>query len=62
MPQPAAIQIRLNTVTTALAATANSLKILADALDTPFLGAIVNTTQAVLKNIEVSLNLWETQI
>jgi hypothetical protein len=49
-------------VTTALAATANSLKILADTLDTPFLGAIVNTTQAVLKNIEVSLNLWETQI
>ncbi|KAJ7686626.1 P-loop containing nucleoside triphosphate hydrolase protein, partial [Mycena olivaceomarginata] len=44
--------IRLNTVTTALAATANSLKILADAFDTPFLGAIVNTTQVVLKNIQ----------
>jgi hypothetical protein len=57
MPQPAAIQIRQNMMTTALAATANSLKILADTLNTPFLGAIVNTTQAVLKNIEVSLNL-----
>ncbi|KAJ7358227.1 hypothetical protein DFH08DRAFT_802069 [Mycena albidolilacea] len=52
MPQPAAIQIQQNMMTTALAATANSLKILADTLNTPFLGAIGNTTQAVLKKIE----------
>jgi hypothetical protein len=56
MPQPAAIQIRQNMMTTALAATANSLKILANTLNTP-LGAIGNTIQAVLKNIEVSLYL-----
>ncbi|KAJ7897601.1 P-loop containing nucleoside triphosphate hydrolase protein, partial [Mycena olivaceomarginata] len=52
MPQPAAIQVRLNAVTTSLTITANTLEVLADTLDTPFLGAIVNTTQAVVKNIE----------
>ncbi|KAJ7734708.1 hypothetical protein B0H14DRAFT_3614170 [Mycena olivaceomarginata] len=52
MSQPAAIQVRLNAVTTSLTITANTLEVLADTLDTPFLGAIVNTTQAVLKNIE----------
>ncbi|KAJ7874960.1 hypothetical protein B0H14DRAFT_3130870 [Mycena olivaceomarginata] len=52
MPQPAVIQVRLNAVTTSLTITANTLEVLADTLDTPFLGAIVNTTQAVLKNIE----------
>jgi hypothetical protein len=62
MPQPAVIQVRLNAVTTSLTITANTLEVLADTLDTPFLGAIVNTTQAVVKNIEVSPNLWETQI
>jgi hypothetical protein len=34
--------------------TTNTLKIIADSIDTPFLGAIINTTQAVLKNIQVS--------
>ncbi|KAJ7359435.1 hypothetical protein DFH08DRAFT_846089, partial [Mycena albidolilacea] len=52
MPQPAVIQVRLNVVTTSLTITANTLEVLADTLDTPFLGAIVNTTRAVLKNIE----------
>ncbi|KAJ7888425.1 P-loop containing nucleoside triphosphate hydrolase protein, partial [Mycena olivaceomarginata] len=52
MPQPAVIQVRLNAVTTSLTITANTLEVLADTLDTPFLGAIVNTTQAVLKNVE----------
>ncbi|KAJ7839136.1 hypothetical protein B0H14DRAFT_3140846 [Mycena olivaceomarginata] len=52
MPQPAVIQVRLNAVTTSLTITANTLEVLADTLDTPFLGAIVNTTEAVLKNIE----------
>ncbi|KAJ7799192.1 hypothetical protein B0H14DRAFT_3788484 [Mycena olivaceomarginata] len=51
MPQSAVIQVRLNAVTTSLTITANTLEILADTLDTPFLGAIVNTTQAALKNI-----------
>ncbi|KAJ7804566.1 hypothetical protein B0H14DRAFT_3153853, partial [Mycena olivaceomarginata] len=52
MPQPIAIQIRLNTVTTCLTMAANSLEILADTFNTPFLGAIVNTTHTVLKKIE----------
>ncbi|KAJ7839687.1 hypothetical protein B0H14DRAFT_3697416 [Mycena olivaceomarginata] len=52
MPQPAVIQVRLNAVTTSLAITAKTLAVLADTLDTPFLGAIMNTTEAVLKNIE----------
>jgi hypothetical protein len=60
MPQPAVIQVRLNAVATSLTIIANTLEVLADTLDTPFLGAIVNTTQAVLKNIEVSPNLLET--
>ncbi|KAJ7369231.1 hypothetical protein DFH08DRAFT_833366, partial [Mycena albidolilacea] len=32
--------------------TTNSLQIIADSMKTPFLGAIINTTQAVLKNIQ----------
>jgi hypothetical protein len=57
MPQPGIIQIQLNTVTSALTIIANSLEIIVDSLSTPFLGAIVNTTHALLKNIEASLNL-----
>jgi hypothetical protein len=34
--------------------TTNTLQIIADSMQTPFLGAIINTTQAVLKNIQVS--------
>jgi hypothetical protein len=32
----------------------NTLQIIADSMKTPFLGAIVNTTQAVMKMIQVS--------
>ncbi|KAJ7306304.1 hypothetical protein DFH08DRAFT_1054510 [Mycena albidolilacea] len=52
MPPPAVIQVRLSAVTTSLTITAKTLAVLADTLDTPFLGAIMNTTEAVLKNIE----------
>jgi hypothetical protein len=34
--------------------TTNTLQIIADSMKTPFLGAIINTTQAVLKMILVS--------
>jgi hypothetical protein len=33
----------------------NTLQIIADSMQTPFLGTIINTTNAVLKNIQVSL-------
>jgi hypothetical protein len=34
--------------------TTNTLQIIADTMETPFLGAIITTTQAVLENIQVS--------
>jgi hypothetical protein len=34
--------------------TTNTLEIIADTIPTPFFGAIINTTQAVLKNVQVS--------
>jgi hypothetical protein len=34
--------------------TTNTLQIIADSMETPFLGAIINTTQVVLKNVQVS--------
>jgi hypothetical protein len=34
--------------------TTNTLQIIADSMKTPFLGAIINTTNAVLKNTQVS--------
>jgi hypothetical protein len=33
--------------------TTNTLQIIADSMETPFLGAIINTTQAVLESIQV---------
>ncbi|KAJ7314230.1 hypothetical protein DFH08DRAFT_821588 [Mycena albidolilacea] len=51
MPQHTVSQIRLNNVTTCLTITADTLQVLADSLKAPFLDAISNTTQAVLKNI-----------
>jgi hypothetical protein len=34
--------------------TTNTLQIIADSVQIPFLGAIINTTQALLQNIQVS--------
>ncbi|KAJ7806235.1 hypothetical protein B0H14DRAFT_3768600 [Mycena olivaceomarginata] len=43
---------RLENVATCLTMTTNTLQIIADSMKTPFLGAIINTTNAVLKNIQ----------
>ncbi|KAJ7827722.1 hypothetical protein B0H13DRAFT_1917504 [Mycena leptocephala] len=51
-PQPTVTQIRHNNITTYLAITANTLEILVSSLKSPFLEAISNTTQSLLKNME----------
>ncbi|KAJ7797394.1 hypothetical protein B0H14DRAFT_3157506 [Mycena olivaceomarginata] len=48
-----ATQNRLENVVTGLTMATNTLEIIADSIQTPFLGAIINTTQAVLKNIQL---------
>ncbi|KAJ7791923.1 hypothetical protein B0H13DRAFT_2517713 [Mycena leptocephala] len=52
MPQPTVTQIRLNNITACLTITANTLETLASGLKSPFLAAISNTTQSLLKNIQ----------
>jgi hypothetical protein len=47
-------QNRLANVVTGLTMATNTLEVIADSIQTPFLGAIINTTQAVLKNIQVN--------
>ncbi|KAJ7907789.1 hypothetical protein B0H13DRAFT_1879244 [Mycena leptocephala] len=51
-PQPTVTQIRLNNITACLMVTANTLEILASSLKSPFLEAISNTTQSLLKNMQ----------
>jgi hypothetical protein len=53
--QPSASQIRLNNATVCLTIASHTLEILADTLNIPYLAAIVNTTQAILRNIEVTV-------
>ncbi|KAJ7894402.1 hypothetical protein B0H14DRAFT_2559185 [Mycena olivaceomarginata] len=53
MPPSTVTQKRLENVITGLTMTTNTLEIIADSIQTPFLGAIINTTQAVLKNIQL---------
>ncbi|KAJ7887227.1 hypothetical protein B0H14DRAFT_3724876 [Mycena olivaceomarginata] len=53
MPSPTVTQNRLDNVVIGLTMTTNTLQIIADSIKTPFLGAIINTTQAVLKNIQL---------
>ncbi|KAJ7894941.1 hypothetical protein B0H14DRAFT_2558969 [Mycena olivaceomarginata] len=55
MPLPTATQKRLESVAICLTMTTNTLQIIADSIKIPFLGAIINATNAVLKNIQVSL-------
>jgi hypothetical protein len=55
MPLPAVAQTRLKNVAICLTMSTNTLQIIADSMKTPFLDAIINTTNAVLKNIQVSL-------
>ncbi|KAJ7738554.1 hypothetical protein B0H14DRAFT_3168166 [Mycena olivaceomarginata] len=52
MPPSTVTQNRLENVVTGLTMTTNTLEIIADSIQTPFLGAIINTTQAVLQNIQ----------
>jgi hypothetical protein len=47
-------QVRLNTLITCFAMTVDTLEVLANSLKAGFLEAIANTTQSLLKNIEVS--------
>jgi hypothetical protein len=47
-------QTRLENLATCLTMTINTLQVIVDSMNTPFLGAILNTTQALLKNIHVS--------
>jgi hypothetical protein len=54
MPPPIITQTRLENFAICLTMTTNTLQIIADSMETPLLGAIVNTTQAVLKNTHVS--------
>ncbi|KAJ7857928.1 hypothetical protein B0H14DRAFT_3637440, partial [Mycena olivaceomarginata] len=52
MPPPTVTPTRLENVAMCLTMTTNTLQIIADSMKTPFLGAIINTTNAVLKNIQ----------
>ncbi|KAJ7359454.1 hypothetical protein DFH08DRAFT_1074916, partial [Mycena albidolilacea] len=52
MPPPTITQTQLENVAMCLTMTTNTLQIIADSMKTPFLGAIINTTNAVLKNIQ----------
>jgi hypothetical protein len=56
--QPSVTQIRLNNIITCLTVTADTLQILANSLNTPFLGAISNTTQSLLKNVQVNSTVY----
>jgi Na+-transporting NADH:ubiquinone oxidoreductase subunit NqrD len=58
-PKPTAIQTQLKNITTCLTITANTLDMLVNNLHVPFLTAISNMTQSLLKCIQVtpSLNL-----
>ncbi|KAJ7838345.1 hypothetical protein B0H13DRAFT_2419672 [Mycena leptocephala] len=51
-PKVSTTQIRLNNITTCLMLTADTVEFLASSLNTPFLEAISNTTQSLLKNIQ----------
>ncbi|KAJ7876213.1 hypothetical protein B0H13DRAFT_1893796 [Mycena leptocephala] len=51
-PQPTVTQIRLNNITTCLTISANTMGILASSLKNPFLEAISNTSQSLVKNMQ----------
>ncbi|KAJ7813289.1 hypothetical protein B0H14DRAFT_3750856 [Mycena olivaceomarginata] len=52
MPLRTATQNKLENMVICLTMMTNTLQIIADSMKTPFLDAIINTTQAVLKNIQ----------
>ncbi|KAJ7862465.1 hypothetical protein B0H14DRAFT_3444649 [Mycena olivaceomarginata] len=49
---PTAAQIRFNRIITCLTATANTFEILSKSLKGPFLDAISNTTQSLLRSVQ----------
>ncbi|KAJ6568966.1 hypothetical protein B0H19DRAFT_1256656 [Mycena capillaripes] len=51
-PKTTVTQNPLKSITSCLTVTADTLEILSDSLNTPFLGVISTTTQSLLKNIE----------
>jgi hypothetical protein len=55
-PHPTPTQIRLNNIVTCLTLTVNTVEILAITLATPFLEAISNTTQSLLKHVQVNFH------
>jgi hypothetical protein len=55
-PNRISSQGRLAGITTCMAVTAQTLEILASTAKTPFMEAISNTTQSLLKNIQVTMN------
>jgi hypothetical protein len=55
-PKRTFAQIRLNDITTCMAVTVKILGILASSAKTPFIEAIFNTTQSLLKNIQVTIH------
>ncbi|KAJ7339885.1 hypothetical protein DFH08DRAFT_812263 [Mycena albidolilacea] len=52
MPPQTVTQNRIENVAMCSTMTTNTLQIIADSMQTPFLGAMTNTAQAVLKNIQ----------
>jgi hypothetical protein len=54
-PRSTVTQIRLDNTIACLAIAANTLKTLADNTKTPFLGAMSNTAQSLLKYIQVNV-------
>ncbi|KAJ7821389.1 hypothetical protein B0H14DRAFT_2599268 [Mycena olivaceomarginata] len=54
MPPSIVTQNQLENVAICLTMTTNTLQIIADSMKTPFLSAIINTTQAVLKNVHTA--------
>ncbi|KAJ6548482.1 hypothetical protein B0H19DRAFT_1074343 [Mycena capillaripes] len=62
MPSQPTIHIRLNSITACCAVAVDALEILAGDFNTPFLEAICNTTQSLLKSIETVKQNKETCI
>lgn len=60
-PQPTVAELRMNNIHTCLIAAVNTLEVLADSLNTPFLDVISSTTQSLLQNIQVNFS-YEPQV
>ncbi|KAF8208996.1 hypothetical protein K438DRAFT_1929994 [Mycena galopus ATCC 62051] len=52
-PAPTTVQVRLNNITTSLKIAANTVKIVAESFNTPFLAEISITTLSLLENIQM---------